>query len=148
SHRHLPQLGDYQLDKSKSSRLPSAPSDFNLWGACVWWRLALATLVGICIGLAAPTLPRSYFHKGTCETGCTGYFHLSWPSTGKKWPEFANWLRHGGRMLYLGRAFTVAKRGLNEDEVRAVLGPPDLVFVGADELAGFRQTNRPDAAGA
>ncbi len=46
------------------------------------------------------------------------YVRASWPSSGKNWPEFAKWLRHGGRRLTLDGAFSAAKDGLSEDEVR------------------------------
>ena len=74
-------------------------------------------------------LLRSYI-LGTIVDAHIEEVRTSWPSTGRDWPEFANWLRHGGRKLVLHGAFGAAKDGLSEDEVRSIFGPPDLVVVG------------------
>jgi hypothetical protein len=97
----------------------------------MWWRLALATLVGIAIGIAATTA-RFYLAHAALRDARAERFADWWSSAGKDWSAFSNWLRHGGRRLVETGAFSAAKNGMSEAEVRAAFGPPDLVVVGPE----------------
>jgi hypothetical protein len=103
----------------------------------VWWKLGLATLVGVAMGIAA-TCATLYLAHSTTRDMRAGYIPIGWSSANKDWPGFAEWLRHGGRKLLIDAAFTAAKDGMTEADVRAIFGPPDFVAVGGDELGAHQ----------
>jgi len=102
----------------------------------MWWKLALATLAGIAIGIAAATVG-FYLGHATIRDARAEHFAEWWSSAGKDWFVFSNWLRHGGRRLVQDGAFSAAKNGMSEAEVRAAFGPPDFVVVGPEEFESY-----------
>lgn len=106
----------------------------------MWWKLLLATVVGIAIGTAATTT-LFYLSHAAIRDSRSEHFTKWWSSAGKDWLEFSNWLRHGGRRLVEDVAFRKAKNGMSEADVRAAFGPPDLVVVGSGEFERYSFAN-------
>jgi hypothetical protein len=102
----------------------------------MWWKLTLATIIGVAIGLGAIGIPL-YRYNAAVRDIRSGYVPQRWSSAGKEWSPFADWLRHGGRKLVMDAAFSAAKDGISEAEVRAMFGPPDFVVVGAEEFKAY-----------
>jgi hypothetical protein len=65
-----------------------------------------------------------------------------------EWPAFAEWLRHGGRKLVTDAAFSAARDGMSEGDVRAMFGPPDFVVVGPEEFKSYSVAHMKGAGGA
>ncbi|MEZ5901310.1 MAG: hypothetical protein R3D51_17665 [Hyphomicrobiaceae bacterium] len=103
------------------------------------WKLT-PTASGLAMGIVTTILFYS-FVLHSLSSGRAEYVQPSWSSEGREWSEFANWLRHGGRKLVMDGAFTAARNGLSEAEVRNTFGPPDLVVVGSQELEKFPAAN-------
>jgi hypothetical protein len=103
----------------------------------MWWKLALSAVGGFVLGIAVIAIPTHLFVTQTREMGAQ-YIPTQWSSAGKEWPVFADWLRHGGRKLVMNAAFSAAKDGMSETEVREVFGPPDFIVVGNDEFKAYR----------
>jgi hypothetical protein len=99
----------------------------------MWWKLTLAALLGIAIGIAATTA-RFYLAHAAMRDARDEHFAKWWSSAEKDWTVFSNWLRHGGRRLAEVGAFAAAMNGMSEAEVRAAFGPPDFVAVGPEEF--------------
>jgi hypothetical protein len=69
-----------------------------------------------------------------------------WSAAGKSWPEVEEMLRHAGRRLLAADALACANRQRTEEDVRAILGPPDAVLTGAEMQAADLE-HHPDAWG-
>ena len=82
------------------------------------WKLTLATLIGMAIGIGGTTAFFYVFHAAIRDIRA-GYIPERWSSADKEWPPFADWLRHGGRKLVTDAAFSAARNGMSEAEVRA-----------------------------
>jgi hypothetical protein len=103
----------------------------------MWWKLALSAVVGFALGTAVIVI-LTYRSALQIRDMRAQYIPAQWSSAGKEWSAFANWLRHGGRKLVIDAAFSTAKDGMSETEVREVFGPPDLVVAGDDEFEPYR----------
>jgi hypothetical protein len=112
----------------------------------MWWKLTLATLIGVVIGIALTT-GVFYFSHTLVRDMQVGQIPLRWSSAGKEWSTFAEWLRLGGRRLVRDAAFSAARHGMNETQVRETFGPPDLV-VGVDEVKSHPIVHLKGAGGA
>jgi hypothetical protein len=117
------------------------------WSHTMWWKLTLATLIGVIVGIAATVAPFYLFRAAVGDIRAE-YVPKQWSSADKEWPAFADWLRHGGRKLIIDAAFSTAKDGMSEAEVRAIFGPPDFVVVGADEFKAYSVAQVRGAGGA
>jgi hypothetical protein len=113
----------------------------------MWWKLTLATVIGTAIGIAATTTTFYPFHAATRDMRVE-YIPQRWSSADKEWPAFAEWLRHGGRKLVTDAAFSAARDGMSEDDVRAMFGPPDFVVVGPEEFKSYSVAHMKGAGGA
>lgn len=102
----------------------------------MWWKLALSAIGGFALGLAVIAIP--IWRELQIQDMRAQYIPTQWSSAGKDWPAFADWLRHGGRKLVMDAAFSAARDGMSETEVRKMFGPPDLIVVGNDEFAAYR----------
>jgi hypothetical protein len=106
----------------------------------VWWKLALSAFVGFVLGIAVVATP-IYWLAFRAPDMREHYIPTQWSSAGKDWPAFAYFLRHGGRRLIRDAAFSAAKDGMSEAEVREVFGPPDFVVAGNDEFDAYPVTH-------
>ncbi|MEX2618189.1 MAG: hypothetical protein WD767_19040 [Alphaproteobacteria bacterium] len=99
----------------------------------MWWKFALAMMSGAVLAVAI-LWTYKFLISDAVQDVRIGYVQSSWSSDNQDWDEFSKWLKHGGRKLLLNDAFSAAKDGLTEDQIRSFFGPPDLVVVGTDEL--------------
>ena len=99
----------------------------------MWWKLGLATFIGIVIGVAA-TYGIFYLYFDAQKDTRSNYLPQRWSSAEKEWPAFADWLRGGGRAFVEDTAYWTATDGMTEEQVRVIFGPPDLVAIGDTEL--------------
>ena len=113
----------------------------------MWWKFTLVALFGVAIGIGATTTLFYLSHKAIRDTRAE-YIPKRWSSADKEWPAFADWLRHGGRKLLADAAFSAAKDGMSETEVRATFGPPDFVVVGVEEFKAHSVAHMRGAGGA
>jgi hypothetical protein len=89
----------------------------------VWWKFAPASLIGFALGAAAiAVLAYLILSQNMNEQ----YLATQWSSADKEWPAFADKLRHGGRRLILDGAFSAARNGMTETEVRQYWDLPIL----------------------
>jgi len=102
----------------------------------MWWKVALSAVGGFALGIAVMVIA-NHWVASQIRDDRAQYIPVQWSSAGKEWPAFADWLRHGGRKLVMDAAFSAAKDGMSETEVREVFGPPDLVIVGNDEFETY-----------
>ncbi|MGO4683352.1 hypothetical protein [Hyphomicrobium sp. 2TAF46] len=100
-----------------------------------------AFLLGVAFGVAALFLAlRLMVAMGTDN------FPRHWSKEGKSDEDYKSMLHACTRALLLGEAFTIAKNGRTQEEVRSLLGSPDIVVSGED-YERFRLRRR-DAASA
>lgn len=103
----------------------------------MWWKVALSAIGGFALGIAVIAVPAYRFISQTQDIRAQ-YIPAQWSSAGKEWPVFAGWLRHGGRKLIIDAAFSGAKDGMSENDIREAFGPPDFVMVGNEEFKTYR----------
>jgi hypothetical protein len=113
----------------------------------MWWKIALSAVGGFALGIAV-MVTANHWVASQIQDARAQYLPAQWSSAGKEWPAFEDWLRHGGRKLVMDAAFSAAKDGMSETEVREVFGPPDLVIVGNDEFEAYSVAQMKGAAGA
>lgn len=113
----------------------------------MWWKLTVAVLIGVVVGVAATVIP-FYLRSAAIQDMRASYISQRWSAADREWRVFADWLRHGGRKLIIDAAFSAARNGMTEAEVRAAFGPPDFVVVGAEEFNSYRVAHMAGAAGA
>lgn len=101
----------------------------------MWWKFLLTGVVSFIAGAGA-MLYTIYLVESAVMGDRERTLPTRWSAAGKDWPKFANWLRYGGRRDLERAAFSAMRDGLSEAEVRSILGPPDAVLVGKDELRG------------
>jgi hypothetical protein len=113
----------------------------------MWWKLTLAALFGIGIGIAGTTAVL-YLFRAAARDMRAEYIPREWSSAGRRWPPFAERLRHGSRKLLEDAAFSAARDGMTENEVRTTFGPPDSVVVGPEESKARSVAQMSGSAGA
>lgn len=101
----------------------------------MFWKFAAVAIGGMIIGGILSLLGWLLLMQSYQESD-DRVFIARWSSEGKNWEEFSSYIAAGGRSYQNHRA--VANNlevGTDEDEIRRVIGPPDWVFVGEDEIA-------------
>jgi hypothetical protein len=60
----------------------------------------------------------------------------AWSSEGRDWTEFSRFIEAGGRAYWSGEVvFNCLVKGLDEEDIRRTLGPPDAVLIGEAEIS-------------
>lgn len=60
----------------------------------------------------------------------------AWSSEGKDWTEFSRFIEAGGRAYLSGAAvFNCLEKGMDEEDIRRSIGPPDAVLIGNAEIS-------------
>jgi hypothetical protein len=60
----------------------------------------------------------------------------AWSSEGRDWTEFSRFIEAGGRAYGRGAAvFNCLKEGMDEEDIRRSIGPPDAVLMGNTEIS-------------
>jgi hypothetical protein len=60
----------------------------------------------------------------------------AWSSEGKDWPEFSRFIEAGGRAYWSGGiVLNCLEEGMDEEDIRRSIGPPDAVLIGNTEIS-------------
>ena len=100
----------------------------------MWKYIAIAVIALIVGAVASPLIMRyiasSIFDKSRRE------LMEAWSSEGKDWTEFSRFLEAGGRAYWSGEVVVNGlHKGMDEEDIRRSIGPPDAVLIGKTEIS-------------
>jgi hypothetical protein len=98
------------------------------------WKYFVVAAIALLVGAVAPALiirlASSIFHNSRVE------LMEAWSSEGKDWIEFSRFIEAGGRAYWSGDVvFDGLESGMDEEDLRRTLGPPDAVLIGEGEIS-------------
>ena len=98
------------------------------------WKYFVVAAIALLVGAVAPALiirlANSIFHNSR------GELMEAWSSEGKDWIEFSRFIEAGGRAYWSGEAVLDGlEKGMDEEDIRRTLGPPDAVLIGEGEIS-------------
>jgi hypothetical protein len=98
------------------------------------WKYFVVAAIALLVGAVAPALivrlTSSIFHNSTAE------LMEAWSAEGKDWLEFSRFIEAGGRAYWSSEAVLDGlEKGMDEEDIRRTLGPPDAVLIGEGEIS-------------
>jgi hypothetical protein len=95
--------------------------------------LAIAA-IALSIGLVASPPLLSYISRSMQNESVVKLME-AWSSEGKPWADFSRFIEAGGRAYWTGEiVFNGLQNGMDEEDIRKSLGPPDAVLLGEAEV--------------
>lgn len=111
--------------------LPDSQSQMD-WAM---WKLVLSAVIGCIIGVVIAPVALGYIAKSFSDDNSTELMK-TWSSEGKSWVEYSRFIDSGGRAYWSGTTvFNCLAKGMDEDDLRKLLGPPDAVLIGKLEIS-------------
>jgi len=100
----------------------------------MWKYIAIAAIALIAGVVASPLIMRyvasSIFDKSRHE------LMEAWSSEGKDWTAFSLFIEAGGRAYWSGEVvFNGLDKGMDEEDIRRSIGPPDAALIGRTEIS-------------
>jgi hypothetical protein len=100
----------------------------------MWKYFAVAAIALIVGAVVSPFIIRhlasSTFYNSSVE------LMEAWSSEGKDWTEFSRFIEAGGRAYWSAEVvFNGLEKGMDEEDIRRALGPPDAVLIGKAEIS-------------
>jgi len=98
------------------------------------WKYFVVAAIALLVGAVAPAsivrLTSSIFHNSTAE------LMEAWSAEGKDWLEFSRFIEAGGRAYWSGEVvFNGLDKGMDEEDIRRSIGPPDAALIGRTEIS-------------
>jgi hypothetical protein len=99
------------------------------------WKYFVVAAIALIVGAVASPLiiirlGNSFFHDRSVE------LMEAWSSEGRDWTEFSRFIEAGGRAYWSGEVvFNCLEKGMDEEDIRRTLGPPDAVLIGEAEIS-------------
>jgi len=100
----------------------------------MWKYFAIAAIALIVGAVASPFIMR-YIASSTFRNSRVKLME-AWSSDGKDWTEFSRFIEAGGRAYWTGGVVSnCLKKGMDEEDTRRSIGPPDAVLIGKSEIS-------------
>jgi hypothetical protein len=101
------------------------------------WKYFVIASVALIVGAVLSALITRYFAISAFDNSRAELIQ-AWSSEGKDWTEFSRFVEAGGRAYWSGEAvFNALEKGMDEEEIRRTLGPPDAVLIGEAEISNL-----------
>jgi hypothetical protein len=100
----------------------------------MWKYFAVAAIAFIVGAVASPFILR-YIESYILHNSDAKLME-AWSSEGMDWTEFSRFIEAGGRAYWSGTVvFNCLEKGMDEEDIRRSIGPPDAVLIGNEEIS-------------
>jgi hypothetical protein len=99
------------------------------------WKYFAIAAIAMFVGAVASPLIIRYIANSTLHDSQVELME-AWSSEGKDWTEFSRFIEAGGRAYWSGVVvFNCLDKGMDEEDIRRSIGPPDAVLIGNAEIS-------------
>lgn len=99
------------------------------------WKYVTTAVVAMIVGAAVSPIVMHLVARYAFADAQNDLFQR-FSSEGKEWPKVTSFIEAGGRAYWSPEAIlNNIQKGTDEEEIRHLIGPPDAVLVGRDEVA-------------
>jgi len=99
------------------------------------WKYFVVAAIALIVGAVVSASVIGYIASSNYRSSATKLLEV-WSSEGKDWSEFSRFIEAGGRAYWSGEVvFNCVEKGMDEEDIRRTLGPPDAVLIGEAEIS-------------